>query len=1184
MTIFEKRVVSGLDDVEQAASGAMSLASSDLELSTDGNTVQTVGIRFTSIDIPQGAIITSAYLQFQTDEVGSSATSLLIRGEDVDDASAFANVANNVSSRTKTDAAASWSPAAWTTVGQAGLAQRTPDLSAVVQEIVSRAGWTALNDMDFIITGTGTRTAEAFESGAASAPLLHIEYVMPTGSNAAPTLDLDASATGAGYAATFTENAGGVAIADVDVLIADADDVNMERATLTLTNAQAGDQLLVNAAALPAGITVSSASTATTVILTGSATIADYQTALRQVSFNSTSETPATTARLINVTVNDGIVDSNIAVATIAIDRAPDALGDIATTVKNTAVTTGNVLLNDDPGDAPATITAFAAVSTSGGTVVNNGNGTFTYTPAAGFTGADTFGYTIADADGDTSSATVSVTVTSSAPTIFEKRVVSGLDDVEQAASGAMSLASSDLELSTDGNTVQTVGIRFTSIDIPQGAIITSAYLQFQTDEVGSSATSLLIRGEDVDDAAAFANVANNVSSRTKTDAAASWSPAAWTTVGEAGLAQRTPDLSAVVQEIVSRAGWTALNDMDFIITGTGTRTAEAFEGGAASAPLLHIEYVMPGPAGTPVAFNTPPDADTAVNQIAELAAAGAAVGITASATDPDAGSTVTYSLNDSRFAINSTGVITRSATGTLDFETQTSINLTVTATSSDGSTANQSFALAVLNSPEPVAFNTPADTDTAVNQIAQNAAAGTAIGITASATDPDAGSTVTYSLNDSRFAINSTGVITRSATGTLNAQTEPSVNLTVTATSSDGSIDTHAFTVGVVPTAAPQTLYRFAIFGDYGDTDLSGEKAVSAMVHGWNVDFILTVGDNVYAPQSLDAAVGQQYHDYIGNYQGAYGSGSTINRFFPALGNHEYDEGYVPTYLNYFTLPDNERYYDFQIGPVHFFALSSNKQEPDGRSSTSVQGHWLQSLLANSDASFDVAYFHHTAYNPSGSTATMQWPFEQWGVNAVFAGHQHNYYRENRDDNGDGVFLPYTTTGLGGAGRSVPNVGANLVTVTDAGMLIEFYKVSSFNGTTATSVLTDSYFVPTPAGRTPTIVNGGYVLNGTAGADYLWGLGGNDTLIGGRGNDMLVAGNQHNLFVFGVGDGQDTIANFLPGAGTGDVLDLTSLWHQQREPVPAGGHEPGLECRGVPGRRRPDHASRRSGGTVPQR
>ncbi|TGP67321.1 cadherin repeat domain-containing protein, partial [bacterium M00.F.Ca.ET.227.01.1.1] len=95
--------------------------------------------------------------------------------------------------------------------------------------------------------------------------------------------------------------------------------------------------------------------------------------------------------------------------------------------------------------------------------------------------------------------------------------------------------------------------------------------------------------------------------------------------------------------------------------------------------------------------FNAPPDADPTTNQIAELAAAGAATGITASATDPDAGSTVTYSINDTRFAINSsTGVITRSGTGTLNAQTEQSINLHVTATSSDGSTAAQNNTIRV--------------------------------------------------------------------------------------------------------------------------------------------------------------------------------------------------------------------------------------------------------------------------------------------------------------------------------------------------------------------------------------------------------------------------------------------------------------------------------------------------------
>ena len=113
-----------------------------------------------------------------------------------------------------------------------------------------------------------------------------------------------------------------------------------------------------------------------------------------------------------------------------------------------------------------------------------------------------------------------------------------------------------------------------------------------------------------------------------------------------------------------------------------------------------------------------------------------------------------------------------------------------------------------MLDSQEPVVFKTPPDADTATNEIAQAAAAGTAIGITASADDPDAGSTVTYSINDPRFAIGATtGVITRSGTGTLDAQSEPTVNLTVTATSSDGSAATHAFSVSVTNYFPPTSL-----------------------------------------------------------------------------------------------------------------------------------------------------------------------------------------------------------------------------------------------------------------------------------------------------------------------------------------------------------------------------------------
>jgi hypothetical protein len=87
---------------------------------------------------------------------------------------------------------------------------------------------------------------------------------------------------------------------------------------------------------------------------------------------------------------------------------------------------------------------------------------------------------------------------------------------------------------------------------------------------------------------------------------------------------------------------------------------------------------------------------------VAENAANGTVVGITALGTDADVGATVTYSLsNDAggRFAINaSTGVITVANGTLLDAETATSHNVTVVATSSDGSTANATYAIGVTN------------------------------------------------------------------------------------------------------------------------------------------------------------------------------------------------------------------------------------------------------------------------------------------------------------------------------------------------------------------------------------------------------------------------------------------------------------------------------------------------------
>ncbi|MCV0404469.1 MAG: DNRLRE domain-containing protein [Chloroflexi bacterium] len=203
--------------------------------------------------------------------------------------------------------------------------------------------------------------------------------------------------------------------------------------------------------------------------------------------------------------------------------------------------------------------------------------------------------------------------------TTVERRVSASSDDAEQWQNGEVNLNSSDLELTEDsGRGNQTVGMRFTNLTVPQGATVTNAWIQFMTDEASSGTTSLTFRAEAVDNSATFTTTTGSVGSRPRTSAFTTWSPPAWLTVGEAGPDQRTPSLVGLVQEVVDRGGWTSGNALSVIVTGSGTRWAEAWDGTTAGAPLLHVEYssappdpptigaISPtgGPPGTSVAIS----------------------------------------------------------------------------------------------------------------------------------------------------------------------------------------------------------------------------------------------------------------------------------------------------------------------------------------------------------------------------------------------------------------------------------------------------------------------------------------------------------------------------------------------------------------------------------------------------
>ncbi|MES2558383.1 MAG: alkaline phosphatase PhoX [Bacteroidota bacterium] len=178
------------------------------------------------------------------------------------------------------------------------------------------------------------------------------------------------------------------------------------------------------------------------------------------------------------------------------------------------------------------------------------------------------------------------------------RKVISGTDDAEQRIStGALDLTSSDLEITTDGSNNQLIGIRFTNINLPQGAVVDSVFIQFTNvgdkTPVSGAAT---FKGELTANSATYTSTVNDISVRSTTTASATWPGSTDATWGTAnanfrGPLQRTPDLKTIVNEIIAQGTWASGNALSFIITGSGVRNTKSFNSSSTLAPELTIYY-----------------------------------------------------------------------------------------------------------------------------------------------------------------------------------------------------------------------------------------------------------------------------------------------------------------------------------------------------------------------------------------------------------------------------------------------------------------------------------------------------------------------------------------------------------------------------------------------------------------
>jgi hypothetical protein len=178
----------------------------------------------------------------------------------------------------------------------------------------------------------------------------------------------------------------------------------------------------------------------------------------------------------------------------------------------------------------------------------------------------------------------------------------------------------------------------------------------------------------------------------------------------------------------------------------------------------------------------------------------------------------------------------------------------------------------------------------------------------------------------------------------------------------------------------------RFMVVGDTGTGSKQQYELAGVMQRYWQAfpfEFALLMGDNLYGSEK---AV-----DYKKKFEDAYRPLLDQKvKFYATLGNHDESN---ERFYEFFNM-NGEEYYNFKKGNVSFYSLNSNYMDKK-------QLKWLEDKLAADMTTWKIAFFHHPPYSSGGKHGSetqlrevVEPLFLKYGVNVVFAGHEHFYER----------------------------------------------------------------------------------------------------------------------------------------------------------------------------------------------
>lgn len=220
-------------------------------------------------------------------------------------------------------------------------------------------------------------------------------------------------------------------------------------------------------------------------------------------------------------------------------------------------------------------------------------------------------------------------------------------------------------------------------------------------------------------------------------------------------------------------------------------------------------------------------------------------------------------------------------------------------------------------------------------------------------------------------------------------------------------------FALRTAPATSHSERIDIIAFGDSGGAT-DDQLMLAEQLFTVPADLILHTGDLAYPDGALE-------HFEVG-YFGVYAKLIAETPLFPTSGNHEYDTDEAGPYREVFVLPEPERWYSFDWGPVHVVALDN---ELDGRE----QAEWLRRDLEASDAPWTIVITHWGPYSSGPHGGNRAWRelyqpiVEEHGVQLVLSGHDHHYERHSPIGG-----VTYIVTG--GGGYSTRPVGRSESTV----------------------------------------------------------------------------------------------------------------------------------------------------------